>query len=257
MFSPDSPFRNFPSNLDRRQAFYLDGIRHAAEIIEHAFSRLSNGLTTLAQNYSKTNHPNSYAIFYLDAWAFIDALDRLLALWKLQPKAETIPHPWSPSKLLEDLRQIRNIRNVSDHLAQRADQIISSNTAALGELSWVTVISHDPLVMKSCLIRPGFLPPSVELQLNIPKEQIIITNSSGNIQLKAHTYTANLSDAYAQIIDLVRYAESSLKTVFSSSNSGAPIGADLFAICDLDFHDLNNEDSLTRAPSGRAKGARC
>lgn len=245
MFSKNSPFLSFPSNLDQRQAFYIDGIRHAVEIIELAFSRLSTALTTLAQNYSETNRPNSYSNYYLDAWAFVDALDRLLALWKLQPKAETIPHQWSPSKLSKDLHQIRNIRNVSDHLAQRADQIISSNTAALGELSWVTVLGYEPPIMKSCLIRPGFLPQSITLQLNIPKEKIFIKNSSGNIQLKAHIHTANLSNAYAQIIDLVRYAETSLKVAFQSNNSNKPIGADLFAICDLDFSSQNKQDPPT------------
>ena len=163
MFFPKSPFLNFPSNLDRRQAFYLDGIRHAAEIIELSFSRLSDNLTALVRDVSESKRPNSYAIYYLDAWAFVDAVDRLIALWKLQPNADLIPYLWSPIKLTDELKVIREIRNVSDHIAQRADQIISSNTAALGELSWVTVLSESPLEIKSCLIRPGFLPHSLEV----------------------------------------------------------------------------------------------
>jgi len=239
MFKSDSPFLNLPSNLDRRQAFYLDGIRHALEIIKLSFSRLTTNLSVLARNYSETNHPQSYATYYLDAWAYIDALDRLLALWKLQPNAETIPELWNPDKLKDDMKHIRNIRNVSDHLAQRAEQVISSNSAALGELSWVTVLSIDPPEMKSCFIRPGFLPNSVKFQMNIPKENLFIANSSGNVLLKAHTYTANLSEAYRQILNLAEYVESTLKASFKSSNSRTPIGGDLFAICDLDFSGHN------------------
>lgn len=235
MFKPDSPFMNFPRNLDRRQAFYFDGIRHAFEIIDHAYSRLTTGLTELAMNHPKENLHGSYAHYYLDAWAFVDALDRLLALWKLQPRSESIPPPWNPDSLRDDMRRIRDIRNVSDHLAQRADEIISSNTAALGELSWVTVLSIEPPVMKSCFIRPGFLPSSVKFQMNLPKEKLFIKNSSGNVLLKAHTHTANISEAYERILGLANYAESDLKTSFESADFSTSVGGDLFASCYLDF----------------------
>ncbi|RUQ31194.1 MAG: hypothetical protein EKK68_08605 [Candidatus Competibacteraceae bacterium] len=254
MFEPNSPFLNLPANLDRKQAFYLDGIRHAFEIIDYAFTRLSSGLNEIGKNHLETNRPTSYVSYYLDAWAFVDALDRLVALWKLQPAANTIPDPWKPDKLKERMRHIRDIRNVSDHLAQRADQIISKNSTALGELSWITVISLEPPEMKSCFIRPGFLPSSVKFQMNIPKQNLFITNGAGNILLKAHTYTANLSEAYQQLIDLAQYAEASLKSAFKMQGGSKPIGGDLFAICDLDFSGENN--SLTKASSGRAKGAR-
>ena len=233
MFSPKSPFLNFPSNLDRRQAFYLDGIRHAAEIIDLSFSRLSDNLTALVRDVSESKRPNGYAIYYLDAWAFVDAVDRFIALWKLQPNADLIPYQWSPRKLADELMVIRKIRNVSDHIAQRADEIISSNTAAFGELSWVTVLSESPLEIKSCLIRPGFLPHSLDVQINVPEQRFIIKNHSGNILLKAHTYTANLSNTYSTIMEIIEYAESSLKGAFKSQDASKSIGGDLIATCNL------------------------
>lgn len=242
MFEPNSPLYNLPKNLERKQAFYLDGIRHALEIIEHAFLRLTNNLSELAKNHSKTNPPTNYASYYLDAWAFVDALDRLIALWKLQPNANTIPDPWEPDKLKDSLSQIRAIRNVSDHLAQRADQIISSNSTALGELSWVTVLSISPPKIKSCLIRPGFLPESVEFKLNIPEKDLFITNGTGNILLKSHTYTANLSEAYQKVIGLAEYAENSLKQAFNNTHTDSSLGGDLFAICDLAFPGNNHSE---------------
>ncbi|WP_316348245.1 hypothetical protein [Desulfuromonas acetoxidans] len=240
MFKPDSPFLNLPENLNRKQAFYLDGIRHAFEIIECAFSRLSAGLSELGKNYSEKNRPSSYVAYYLDAWAFVDALDRLVALWKLQPSAHTIPDPWNPDKLKEKMRNIRDIRNVSDHLAQRADQIISKNSTALGELSWITVIKLEPPEMKSCFIRPGILSPKIHFQMNIPKQSMFVANGAGNILLKAHTYTANLSEAYQHVIELAEYAEASLKSSFRNQDPGRLLGGDLFAICDLDSSVENN-----------------
>lgn len=235
MFKPKSPFLNIPSNTDQRQAFFLDGIRHAFEIADYAFSRLTTGLTELVQAHSDSNLPSSYAKYYLDAWAFVDAVDRLLALWKLRPNAQTIPPPWNPENLTKDLEQIRNIRNVSDHLASRAAQVISSGTASLGELSWITVCSIDPTIMKSSLIRPGFLTASIKLQMSLPRENLFVYNSASNILLKSHTYTANLSYAYTRIVDLANYAESSLLAAINSTSSSKPLGADLFAICDLEF----------------------
>lgn len=207
MFKPDSPILNFPANLDRRQAFFLDGMRHAFEIAHLAFDRLTINLANLAKSNSEGNRPKGYAAYYLDAWAFVDALDRLLALWTLQPNADTIPDEWNASKLKDELRSIRDIRNVSDHLAERADQIISSGTAALGELSCVNVTSIEPPIMKSYLIRPGFLPQTVKGQLNIPEKEFIVHNGSANVLLKAHTYTANLTSAYVRMVNLARYVE--------------------------------------------------
>jgi len=239
MFKPDSPILDFPANLDRRQAFFLDGMRHAFEIGHLAFDRLTTNLANLAKSDAEGNRPKGYAKYYLDAWAFVDAIDRLLALWKLQPNAPTIPHEWSPVKLQEEFSAIRDIRNVSDHLAQRAEQVISSGTAALGELSWVNVTSLEPPIMKSYLIRPGFLPPSVKDKLNIPEKEITVVNSSANVLLKAHTYTANLSAAFVRMVALARYVEFSVTPAFISVNAGAPIGGDLFASCELLFPTAN------------------
>ncbi|HRX70937.1 MAG: hypothetical protein H6973_20505 [Gammaproteobacteria bacterium] len=235
MFKPDSPILNFPANLNRRQAFFLDGMRHAFEIAHLAFNRLTTNLADLAKSDSEGDRPKGYAKYYLDAWAFVDAIDRLLALWKMQPNADSIPKDWSSSNLKSELGTIRDIRNVSDHLAQRAEQVISSGTAALGELSWVNVTSIEPPIMKSYLIRPGFLTPSIRGQLNIPKKEIIVLNGSANVLLKAHTYTADLSSAYVRMVDLARYVEFSIKPLFSSAEASKPIGGDLFASCELVF----------------------
>lgn len=239
MFKPDSPILNFPANLDRRQAFFLDGMRHAFEIAHLSFDRLTTNLADLAKSDSEGNRPKGYTTYYLDAWAFVDAVDRLLALWTLQPNADAIPDEWSPSNLRDELRSIRDIRNVSDHLAQRADQIISSGTAALGELSWVDVTSIEPPIMKSYLIRPGFLPRTIRGQLNIPKKSITVHNGSANVLLKAHTYTADLTSVFVRIIDLAHYVEFSITAAFSSAEASQPIGGDLFWSCDLVFPETN------------------
>lgn len=235
MLKPDSPFNNIPSNTHPRQAFFLDGLRHAFEIAELSFSRLAAGLPALLDAQSNSTLPKSFAPYYLDAWAFVDAVDRLRVLWKLQPGAEGIPEPFNHASLENDLQAIRNIRNVSDHLAQKADHIISLKASALGELSWLTVYSLDPPVMKSAFIRPGFLRASINFQLNIPNEKLYIHHSVANILLKAANHTADLSFAYARLVSLAHFAESSLESMFAKSAAIKPYGTDMFASCDLKF----------------------
>ena len=46
----DSVLRQLPVGLDRKQALFLDGIRHAAEIMSLAYSRLTTTLTRIAQS---------------------------------------------------------------------------------------------------------------------------------------------------------------------------------------------------------------
>jgi len=218
-----------------RQAFFLDGLRHAFEIAELAFGRLAAGLPALLDAQSKSALPESFAPYYLDAWAFVDAVDRLQALWKLQPGVEGIPEPFSPARIENDFKDIRKIRNVSDHLAQKAEQIVSLKGSALGELSWVTVYSLEPPVMKSAFIRPGFLPASINLQLNIPKEKLHIYGSVANILLKAANHVADLSFAHSRLVSLAHFAESSLDSMFAKSTVSKPFETDMFASCDLKF----------------------
>jgi hypothetical protein len=210
VFDPQSPFLNIPINTNIRQAFFLDGIRHAFEMANTAFLRLSKNLNDLVAPQTEFGNFSGYGKYLLDAWAFVDSVDRLLALWKLQPNADTIPDPWKPSKLKEEFKQIRNIRNVCDHLAQRVDQIVASNSLALVELSWVRVLSLEPPAMKSYLIRPGFLLEKLNLQINLPRDGVHIQHNIANILLKAHAYTANLSHAYTKVVGLGQFAESSL-----------------------------------------------
>jgi hypothetical protein len=194
VFKPDSPILNFPANLDRRAAFFLDGMRHAFEISHLALNRLAANLSDLAVADTEGRRPTKYTEYFLDAWAFVDAIDRLRILWKLQPNAHTIPAGWSPAELDQELQALRDIRNVSDHLAQRAEHVMAAGTAALGELSWVHVTSIDPPVMKSYFVRPGFLPPSVNFQLNVPEKHITVA-SIGRLRLSC-VYRVRLSDTH-------------------------------------------------------------
>lgn len=73
----DSILKKIPANVSAKQAVFLDGIRHAAEIMDIAYGRLQETLTQLALHPpTATELPDISAHVFLDAWSFIDAVDR-------------------------------------------------------------------------------------------------------------------------------------------------------------------------------------
>lgn len=65
----DSVLRQIPVNVEPKQALFLDGIRHAVEIMDIAYSRLRDALTHLALHPPASNElPDLSACAFLDAW---------------------------------------------------------------------------------------------------------------------------------------------------------------------------------------------
>lgn len=75
MLTENSPLLNLPVNMDPKQAVFIDGIRHAAQIIEMAYSRICDSLTKLSFESSTGKHKAEYTHVLLDVWAFIDTTD--------------------------------------------------------------------------------------------------------------------------------------------------------------------------------------
>lgn len=235
MISQESPFRNIPRNLDRKQAFFIDGIRHAAEICDLSYKRLTAGLRDIALKPKGASPELSYAPFFLDAWAFVDAADRLRCLWTSQPNADSLSGDFSPEVLRQELGAIRKVRNIADHIAQRADHVVSLNAAALGILAWVALASESPLAAKTCIIRPGFVNGSFSAHFAIPKGIHNMINSCTEVKIHAGNETADLTKAYSKIAEVIAFAESHLKREFSKPIYAPPSPADLLATAELDF----------------------
>jgi hypothetical protein len=68
---------------------------------------------------------------------------------------------------LAKTEDIRLVRNVSDHLGQRAAYVAANGGAALGVLQWATPRSRDEVL--SCSIRPTRLMVDVAPFVNVSK----------------------------------------------------------------------------------------
>ena len=235
MISSDSPFKNIPQNLDRKQAFFLDGIRYAAEICSLSYGRLTEGLRDLAHKPENSTPEPSYAPYFLDAWAFVDAADRLRCFWAAQPNAASIPELFSPQTLINELSQIRRMRNIADHIAQRADQVISVNAAALGILAWVTVTSQSPLSAKTCIIRPGYASGSFNAHFAIPSGTHSLVNGCTEVRIHSGNDFADLTKTHSTLTKLIEYAEAHNKLEFSKKIYAPPSPADFLATAELNF----------------------
>ncbi|WP_150113181.1 hypothetical protein [Methylobacter tundripaludum] len=233
-----SVLRRIPVNVDPKQAIFLDGIRHAVEIMDVAYSRLRDSLTNLALTPPASDElPDIFSHILLDAWAFIDAVDRFCILYMQMPgikigsKRDGIP------TLQEATQEFQNLRNVADHLAQRADLVVSQNGTAFGELSWLTGVQLQPEVIAwHCTLRPGTLRSDPAAQTN----PIVSTLDwpTDSIRLSAGGYEGNLSQVRTHIAIRIRHLEAQLQSVFQQpTQAQVPVLNDMFVRRPVKRHD--------------------
>jgi len=230
MLTVNSPFLNIPAQMDRKQAVFLDGICHAVQISHLSYTRLCKSLTSI----SGSPDCNDFSHVFLDAWAFIDAADRFRFLWQQQPKPSLLAQSGQDDSALSGLQDIRNVRNVAAHIAQKIDQIVSLNSSVLGEISWVTLLSEKPLRIKTHFIRPGVVFSNMSAQFAMPKGEINFTNGSGAISIVAGKYTANLSEAHDALRRLVSNAEINLAVYFHEFSNAQRLPANILGCAELD-----------------------
>lgn len=206
MLADDSPLRRLPVDLDPKQALFFDGIRHATELADLAYERLSVTLTDIAMNSAERRAAKAFTASFLDAWAIVDSIDRLRGLIHLLPGGCPVPRADGQPGFRVQTESVRALRNVSDHLAARADYIVARNSTALGILSWITILDEKHVL--SCSILPGTIAHhSAPLPNPYGRELIGPTDF---ISLAAGEHSACLSDVMKEVHRVVGSIENSL-----------------------------------------------
>lgn len=235
MISRNSRLRRLPAALDRKQALFLDGIRHAGEIAGLAYPRLQATLARIAtQDLSPEVADQLYTSAFLDAWALVDVIDRFRALWVLLPGAGLRPTLPGEKSFAEISQPIRDLRNVADHLAQRADYVVARNGTALGVLSWFTPTDIANPKGVICTIVPGTLQKRSTHTVNPAGQKIDLP--SGLVQLSAGEHAANISQVLPHMEARIRELEAGVDQ--SLNNQGYEIeqaGADLLIKMFVEF----------------------
>lgn len=239
MLENDSILRNLPKNLDRKQILFLDGIRHAVELMNFSYVRLETTLSALADEGGGESAEGIFTTPFLDAWAIVDSIYRLGGLLKLMPGLNFEPLDEGRIGFFERMQPIRKLRNVSDHLAERMDYVIAKNGTALGVLSWFTPAKNKKNTIRSCVILPGSLrshSPVYEQPVGIPNG-----NKSDQITLAAGEYSANLTDAVIDVNKKISQIEEALKRAFENNKSNSEtLGLDILISLEI---VISNEKS--------------
>ena len=92
MIGKESPLRRLPAALDRKQALYFDGMRHAVEIANLAYLRLTATLARLAQQ-EELQDDDAMTSAFADSWSFVDAAHRFYCLYRRVPGFEDLCGP--------------------------------------------------------------------------------------------------------------------------------------------------------------------
>ncbi len=238
MLKENSSLLNLPLNMNPKQAVFIDGISHAAQIIEMAYNRMCDSLTRLSFESSSGKREVIFTHVFLDVWAFIDTIDRFRSLWVLQPNAHTLPKEFSKKEINSKLQHIRDVRNVSAHIAQKADQIVALNSSVLGSISWFTVASESPLTVKTHFIRPGIMRGTITENLAQSRGIVTFTNGSGGVSINAGKHSASLSDAYHLVYSIVQFAEEVLTKEIPKPSIENTIPRDMFGSADIEMDNI-------------------
>ncbi|WP_062063829.1 hypothetical protein [Cellvibrio sp. OA-2007] len=215
MLSTNSSFRRVPNTLNPKQTVFIDGIRHAADIIEISYSRMRELLTEIALSPPQSDKLQTVIPYvFLDAWAMVDAIHKLRNLYIKFPHAIKEPLTEGVRSFSDSLEQVIDIRNIADHPHQRFDSVISKGGAAFGVMTWMTVFNSTPLEAYFCTLQPGtlksepkFKRPEILAELELPTDRICLSLGGK---------TANLSESYTYIESIVRDMEIQLEYEFQT-----------------------------------------
>lgn len=214
IISQKSPFRQLPQALERKQSLLFDGIRHAAEIADLAYTRLNGTLTIIAlENHTgEALRSELVTSVFLDCWAFVDAIDRFRLIYDTTVTYSTMGvGSFDRQSFNATFQPIRYLRNVADHLAERIDYILSKNGTALGVLSWVTVLDTEQFEWASCMIVPGSTHQISRKNLAVHPMNKLGDLPTGQVHLAAGGHCACLSDFLPEVEARVRILENELE----------------------------------------------
>ena len=225
----DSPFRRIPTQTNRKQMLFFDGIRYSVEMADLAHNRLRETLYEIAQSPT-VPEPNShdFAPAVLDAWSIIDLVHRLRGLLEQAPGVKQK----SPALLsfMKKTVKIEKLRNSVQHLNQQIHKIADLNIPVWGALSWVTMFDPEVKSVWTCTLVAGtFFERSEPLISPLGKK---FHPPVDLITLQASNYSVCLSDAIRDVEPVVSCLEDYLREQFKDLPN---VGRDLLLCGEIVF----------------------
>jgi hypothetical protein len=230
LINKDSPLRNIPIVLNRRQLLFIEGIRLTVETADLAYRRLLATLPILSKHLNNLDPDNPSTVsVMLDAWAVVDSLHRLRGLidnlpgFKGKKKSPTI------RAFLDSTQKVAALRNTVQHLGTEiSDAVDDSNWTVFGTLSWGLVEPAKNEVL-ACFYLPG-APTGLHPIIN-PLSRRVWHLPLDMVTLERSGISVCLSDAMRRVEALVAAMEKTLAEAFSqqvpAEHQGKTHGADI------------------------------
>lgn len=142
LIAPDSPLRQVPVGLDRRQQVVLDGLRISADAIDLCFRRLATSLKELPKAASGTVEFIELASSAnLDAWTIVDHIHRFSELLHQMPQVkQSLPQFQLLYRASADAEQMRHY---IQHVRNEVDSLAVAGLSVWGSLTWALKEDYD------------------------------------------------------------------------------------------------------------------
>jgi len=211
LINNDSPLRNLPSQLNRKQTLFLDAIRYSVEITDLSYTRLKKTLIEVVDNQKSGKEITNISLVCVnalsDAWSIIDSVNRLRNLLDQMPNLKKK----SPGLINfnKQTRSVEDLRNIFQHLNQEIENIIKVNSNALGVINWIAPLDESTRKCYIESLQPGTIFGRGFPLINPAGKRILYPIDQ--ITLVASDKSVCLSDVMIQIEKLTKSIEGGLR----------------------------------------------
>lgn len=217
ILSSESPLRRIPSNLDARQACYLDGIRFAVEMCDVSYNRLIHRLWEVAVTFNAGEALPAYEGAYIlqDAWSIIDSVHRLRSLLAGMPRLDKGMPTYQ--LFIRETECATALRNTVQHLREELRDFADRGWPVWGVLTWLALMKEDGTEVQSCLINAGRTQTGTHPILN-PMGRTFVDRVD-HVTLQSKEQSVPLSKLYRMTERITRPLEKSLASQFPHSST--------------------------------------
>jgi hypothetical protein len=200
IIGPASCLRRIPVALDRKQGYFLEGIRVSIEMIDLAHARLQNSLLAVTGAFRPEGglQQDLLTAAMADAWLIVDAFHRLADLAQHMPNVVRRNQIPFFHNLIAANGAVNELRNTVQHLPEQIHgSTVDPNWSVWGVLSWcVPPAAEVGGEILSCSYFCGKLN---ERQSPLLNPVGAISRPVGLMTLSQEPTSVSLSDLYTQV----------------------------------------------------------